>query len=265
MNGDGRDDVLGTWSSGIYYLDSLGGSWVYMSVSADLIAAGDLDGDYTDDLIGVWSNGLWVKYSSSGTWARLSKPLPTDIAAGDMNGDGRDDVLGTWSTGTFYRNTVAGNWVYLSTPSHLVAAGDVDGDGSDDLIGTWGGAYTGLWAKYSSTMSWRKICVDLPVDIDAGMFRDVALDADAGEAGGMQNQATHYSVGGPGSLSAYEDLTDEGPGGWNFVYREERHLIPLANETEVFNRIPGPGEPGFFCVEQKNVLPIENSERSVKK
>jgi hypothetical protein len=178
MNGDGRDDVVGSWSSGTFYRDTLGGGWHYVSTSSDTIAAGDLDGDGTDDLIGVWSSGLWVRNSSSGKWGKLSNPLPMDIACGDMDGDGRDDVLGTWSSGTFYLDTVAWSWVYVSTPASLVAAGDLDGDGTDDLIGTWGGSYTGLWVLYSSTSSWKKICVALPVDIDAGLFRGGSWDTE---------------------------------------------------------------------------------------
>jgi hypothetical protein len=171
INGDGRDDIIGSWSSGTFFRNTIGQNWVYVSSQADSITAGDLDGDGTDDLIGVWENGLWVKYSNSGAWTRLSKPLPTDIASGDLNGDGRDDVLGTWSSGTFYMDTLGSSWVYVSTPANLVAAGDLDGDGTDDLIGTWGGTNLGLWVKYSSTMRWKKIVRDPPIDLDSGVYR----------------------------------------------------------------------------------------------
>ena len=75
MNGDGKDDLLGTWDGqGVYYKDSETGTWVKMATPADLVAAGDIDEDATDDLIGIWSGqgGVWVKYSSTGTWSWLS-------------------------------------------------------------------------------------------------------------------------------------------------------------------------------------------------
>jgi hypothetical protein len=86
MNGDGRDDLLGTWDGqGVYYRDSLTGTWVKMASPATLIMTGDLDGDAIDDLIGIWptQGGVWVKYSIDGTWERLSSTAQ-DIAAGKM-------------------------------------------------------------------------------------------------------------------------------------------------------------------------------------
>jgi hypothetical protein len=262
MNGDGMDDVMGTWSpGGTYYRDTLGGNWVYVSTPADSLAAGDLDGDGIDDLIGVWSNGLWVKYSSSQIWGMLDKHPPSDIAAGDLNGDGRDDVLGTWSTyGTYYKDTLSGNWVYISTPADLVAAGDLDADGVDDLIGIWGGVYCGLWVRYSEIIGWKKICMALPVDIDAGLFRGGAWDVNAL---GYLEPVGGFAEG-PGNLSEYEDLSDEGPGGWNFVYQEQSNLTPQETYANIM-RTPGPGEPGFRCTQQENPVPTEPLEPKKKK
>ena len=46
MNGDGRDDLLGTWDGqGVYYRDSATGTWVKMASPATLITTGDIDGD----------------------------------------------------------------------------------------------------------------------------------------------------------------------------------------------------------------------------
>jgi hypothetical protein len=254
VNGGGRDDLVGSWPSGTFYRDTLGGGWNYVTSKADVLACGDLDGDGTDDVIGVWSNGLWVKYSSSGSWARLDSHPPDDIACGDMNGDGRDDVLGTWSAyGTFYRDTLGGSWAYVSTPADLVAAGDLDGDGVDDLIGTWSGACIGLWVKYSATMSWKKISLSVPSDIDAGLFRDGVWDA---VSAGYREPIGGYPEG-PGSSSEYEDVSDAGLSGWDFVYQEGRNLVPLMSEAEELKRIPGPGEPGFTYIEQENLEPME--------
>ena len=66
MNVWSNDDILGIWTSGVWYHDSETGSWFLLSEPADTVAAGDLDGDYVDDLIGVWSSGLWVKFSLTG-------------------------------------------------------------------------------------------------------------------------------------------------------------------------------------------------------
>jgi hypothetical protein len=85
MNGDGKDDVVGTWSgSGVWYRDSSGGSWVNMASAAALVAAGDIDGDGIDDLIGVWSSGLWVKHSSTSSWEQLTSSLPRGIDEGKL-------------------------------------------------------------------------------------------------------------------------------------------------------------------------------------
>jgi hypothetical protein len=74
MNGDGRTDFIGTYSSlGVYYRDSLTGSWVKYTAPAEQITAGDLDGDRTDDLIGIWPGDptVWAKLSGSNAWVRL--------------------------------------------------------------------------------------------------------------------------------------------------------------------------------------------------
>jgi hypothetical protein len=83
MNGDGRDDVVGSWSgSGVWYKDSIGGGWVMISSAANQVAVGEIDGDGRDDLIGVWSSGLWVKYSSTSGWDQFTTAVPGDIDAG---------------------------------------------------------------------------------------------------------------------------------------------------------------------------------------
>jgi hypothetical protein len=257
MNGDGRDDVLGTWASGVWFRDSMTGLWNSMSSSAIAVAAGDIDGDKKDDLIGVWSSGLWVKNSGTGKWLFITSVPPTDISSGDLNGDGRDDVLGVWPSGVWYRNSKTGAWVKMSCASaSLVAAGDIDGDKTDDLIGTWS---SGLWVKNSLTASWELITTSLPSDIDAGLFRTGAWDAGrmdfVAPAGGY--------AGGPGS-GDYIDLSDEGPGGRNFVYQKESHLVPLEVDAQM-KRTPGPGEPGFTYIEQKNLMPRKELGSKKKK
>jgi len=255
MNGDGRVDFLGTWDGqGVYYRNSMNGAWVKMASPATLITAGDLDGDGIDDLIGIWSTqgGVWVKYSETGAWSKLSSTAK-DIAAGDMNGDGRDDLLATWDgQGVYYRNSMNGAWVKMATPADQVTCGDLDADGKADLIGIWP-TQGGVWVKYSATGSWAKLSSSAR-DIAAGKMR-------AGTGGSMPAQALFGPMGGyaqgPESLIQYQDISSEGPGGLHFVYQTEELLIPQEHESEMI-RIPGPGEPGFRCVEEKNLIPEES-------
>ena len=263
MNGDGRVDLLGTWDGqGVFYRNSKNGAWVKMASPATLIAAGDLDDDGTDDLLGIWpaQGGVWAKYSETGAWAYLCS-IANDIAAGDMNGDGSADLLVTWDgEGVYYRNFLrSGDWVRMSTPADMITAGDIDGDGVDDLIGIWP-AQGGAYVKYAATGSWAKLSSSAR-DIAAGKMR-------AGTGGSMPAQALFGPMGGyaqgPESLIQYQDISSEGPGGLHFVYQTEEQLIPQEQESEMM-RIPGPGEPGFRCVEEKNLIPEESRESDATK
>jgi hypothetical protein len=206
-----------------------------------------VDGDDPEDLIGVWNTGLWVRKSSSGAWTKLSANLPTDIAAGDMNGDGRDDVVGTWASGVWYRNSISGGWVLMSSSAaSKVAAGAIDGDGKNDLIGVWD---TGLWVKKSATGAWIKLSSALPKDIDAGLFRTGAT----AYAAGLTEQDL-IAAETPGSSGYFEDLSNEGPGGWKFEYDQEDNLVPFELEPKL---ALGPGDPGFHFESQENLVPRE--------
>jgi hypothetical protein len=256
MNGDGRDDVLGSWADlGVWYAiwESGKWDWVKMSTAADLIAAGDLDADLKDDLVGVWSSGLWVKFSYSGNWVRISSTHPTDIACGDITGTGWDEVIGNWAgSGIWYGILWFGiwDWVWMSTPADLIAAGDVDGDRVDDLVGVWS---NGLWVLFSSSMSWMRITPVIPNHIDTGLFRTGTWDT--GTTGYVEPVGGFAE--GPESLTEYQDFSDEGPGGMNFVFHKERNLIPLETDSQILKRTPGPVEPEFIYREQKNRIPKE--------
>jgi len=264
MNGDGRSDLLGTYDGqGVYYRNSLNGTWVKLASPANLITAGDLDGDAKDDLIGIWptQGGVWVKYSKTGAWSKLSSTAK-DIAAGDTNGDGRDDLLATYDgQGVYYRNSMNGAWVKMANPADQVTCGDLDGDGTEDLIGIWP-AQGGVWVKYSKTGGWEKLS-STARDIAAGKMR----------AGGATSLLRFMElpapiggyVEGPESLVSYQDLSSEGPGGLNFLFQEEKNIVP--QEQGYVLRIPGPGEPGFRWIEQKNLFPQEgiNNKHGKKK
>jgi len=259
MNGDGRGDFLGTWDGqGVYYWNSrCNGAWVKMASPATLITAGDLDGDGIDDLIGIWpaQGGVWAKYSKTGGWSKLSSTAK-DIAAGDMNGDGRVDFLGAWDgQGVYYLNSMNGAWVKMASAADQVTCGYLDGDAKADLIGLWQ-TQGGVWVKYSATGSWAKLSSSAG-DIAAGKMR-------AGTGGSMPAQALFGPIGGyaqgPESLIQYQDISSEGPGGLHFVYQIEELLIPQEHESGMM-KIPGPGEPGFRCAEEKNLFPLETKKR----
>jgi len=260
MNGDGRPELLGTWDGqGVYWRDNTTGAWTQMATPATLITSGDLDGDGTDDLIGIWPSqgGVWVKYSQSGSWAKLSTTA-VDIATGDMNGDGRDDLLATWDgQGVYYRNSIGGAWVKMATPATQVTAGDLDGDGTDDVIGIWP-SQAGVWVKYSQTGAWAKLS-STAVDIAAGKMRA------AGSASLTEPGATVTgSEGdwGPDAGADALDLSTNAPGGMNFFCPGGDNLEPRESGDVI--HIHGPGEPGFRCLEQKNLVPGSGIKKEPK-
>jgi hypothetical protein len=242
-----------------------------MGPLADRIAVGDWDGDETEDLL--WSragDGVWLKRSTSMSWSRLTPAEARDMASGDMNGDGFDDLVGTWhpsSSGTYYKSAIGGTWVKMGPYADLVGAGDLDGDGTDDLL--WSKAGDGVWVKRSSSGSWAGgFIVGLAaIDMDAGLLR-TGLNPwpSASIEGSIELPApTGGYTEGPGSISEYEDLSAEGPGGWNFVYSAEENLIPQDTDSVKMIRSPGPGESGFVYIEQENLVPQETGKRKKTK
>ena len=251
MNGDGKPELLGTWDGqGVYWRNNTTGAWTKLATPATLITSGDLDNDGTDDLIGIWPSqgGVWVKYSQSGAWAKLSTTA-VDIAAGDMNGDGRDDLLATWDgQGVYYRNSIGGAWVKMATPATQVTAGDLDGDGTDDVIGIWP-SQAGVWVKYSQTGAWAKLSTTA-VDIAAGRMR-AAGSASLAEPGATVTG----SVGdwGPDEGAEALDFSANAPGGMSFICPDGENMEPRESGDAL--RVPGPGDLGFQCQEQKNLVP----------
>ncbi len=252
MNGDGRVELLGTWDGqGVYWRNNASGAWTKLASPATLITAGDIDHDGTDDLIGIWPSqgGVWVKYSQSGSWERLSTTA-TDIAAGDMNGDGRDDLLATWDgQGVYYRDSAGGAWVKLATPATQVTAGDLDGDGSDDVIGIWP-SQAGVWVKYSQAGTWTKLS-STAVDIAAGVMCAAGATSFPGAA--MASGAAIEDDFGPIDGADALDLSGNAPGGMNFHFAGGENLDPSGSEDDL--GAPGPGEPGFHCLEQNHMVP----------
>jgi hypothetical protein len=262
MDGDGCDELVGTWDGqGVFYKESLYGNWVKLASPATIIAVGNIDCDSIDDLIGIWptQSGVWAKLSKTSSWQRLSSTAK-HIATGDMDGDGCDELLGTWDgQGVCCLESLSGAWVKMASPADLLTAGDLDGDAKDDLIGIWP-MQGGVWVKYSATKTWERLS-STARDIAAGKMR-------AGTGGSTASQALFGPMGGyaqgPESLIQYQDISSEGPGGLHFVYQTEEQLIPQEHESEMM-RIPGPGEPGFRCVEEKNPIPEESRDSSANR
>ena len=259
MNGDSRDDLVGTWSGqGVYYKDAVSGNWIMLATPASKTAAGDIDGDGADDLIGIWPSqgGVWVKYSSGG-WNLLATTADW-IATGDMNGDGRVDLLGSWSgNGVYYRDSVSDAWVLIASAASQVTAGDLDGDGTDDLVGIWAGQ-GGVWAKYSSTGTWGKLSSTADWiacgEIISGGATSLMSEMDYPSGGSMFA---------PSGLIDFTDLSDAGPGGRMFRYKESPSLAPRSERG--VRTVPGPGQPGFRPLIQGNLIPQEQTERSIIK
>ena len=260
MNGDGREDLLGNWiGQGVFYRDSITGSWVLMASEATMIASGDLDGDETDDLIGIWPSqgGVWVKYSTSGNWAYIASNAQY-ISSGDMNGDGREDLLGNWiGQGVYYRDSMTGSWVLMASEATMIASGDLDGDGIDDLIGIWP-SQGGVWVKYSTTGGWQLLSSTAQY-IATGKMRPAP-----GSASPEAENALPLPMGGaatgPDASVKRTDESASGPGGFRFVWLQEKNLVPQEAPPARLTRIPGPGEPMFSPQRQENLSPTENKK-----
>jgi hypothetical protein len=73
------------------------------------------------------------------------------------------------------------------------------------------------------------------------------------------NTSVSSYIESPLANNDYVDMSNEGPGGKNFNYIEQKNLLPM--ESEIRMRIPGPGEPGFRYIEQKNLTLKETQKK----
>jgi hypothetical protein len=99
MNGDGRDDLVGTIDGdGVYYIDSVTYASVKFSGPADLVAAGDIDGDGTDDLVAAYASqgGVWARHSSTGSWELIAN-LPVSLDMGNLSSGAAASIGGLMS------------------------------------------------------------------------------------------------------------------------------------------------------------------------
>ena len=171
------DEIIGTWSTGIWYWDPANSSWHKMSSDIPLggIAAGDFSGDGKADVASGWDTGLWYQNGATLAWKKVTSEAPDNLAAGDVSGDGRAEIIGTWSTGIWYWDPANSSWHQMSSDIPLggIVAGDFSGDGRADVASGWD---TGLYYQNGATLAWKKVTSEAPDSLAAG---DVSGDGRA--------------------------------------------------------------------------------------
>jgi hypothetical protein len=82
-------EIIGTWSSGIWYWDVATAKWTKMTASTPTgdIAAGDFTSDGKADVASCWKSGLWYQDGATLDWTKVSNTEPTQLTAGDVTGD----------------------------------------------------------------------------------------------------------------------------------------------------------------------------------
>jgi hypothetical protein len=66
---------------------------------------------------------------------------------------------------------------------------------------------------------------------------------------------------GPDPSVKRTDESASGPGGWRFVWIQEKNLIPQEEPSARMTRVPGPGEPQFNPQRQENLFPVEGKKK----
>jgi hypothetical protein len=81
-------EIIGTWSSGIWYYDVAASKWTKMtsSIPTGDIAAGNFTGDGKADVASCWSNGLWYQDGARLDWTKVTDTAPDSVTAGDVTG-----------------------------------------------------------------------------------------------------------------------------------------------------------------------------------
>lgn len=173
VNGDGKVDIVGFASDGVYLSLGAGnsfpagskvlanfGSNTYGWTSDTPRALGDVNGDGKADIVGFYRDGVLVSFSTGtgfqdpvftianfgsdvGGWTQSQPRL-----MGDVNGDGKADIIGfhddgvlvAFSTGTSFQAPITavasyGRNVGGWTQENPRTVGDVNGDGKVDIVG----------------------------------------------------------------------------------------------------------------------------------
>jgi PKD repeat protein len=156
-----RNDVVGSFSNGIWTRNSDTGVWVQWSKNlADIIRTGDLNNDGQEDIIVFFDNlnQLWYRYSHNGQWEKIQAKADTLVCfdTADFNQDGNADLLGSWDIGLWWRDSATASWYKLSAMSPtFLAAGDFNGNGQSDLVGLFP-SLGEIWIRYDNGL-WEKI------------------------------------------------------------------------------------------------------------
>jgi enterochelin esterase-like enzyme len=185
-------EIIGTWSSGIWYHDVTASKWTEMtsSIPTGEIAAGDFTGDGKADVVSCWRDGLWYQDGATLDWTKVSGPGAVYLTAGDVTGDGRSEIIGTWSNGIWYWDVAAAKWTKMtaSNPTGEITAGDFTGDGKADVASIWG---NGLWYQDGDTSDWTKVSNIAPTQVTAG---DVTGDGRSEIIGTWSNGIWYWDV-----------------------------------------------------------------------
>ena len=165
----GRAEIVGVWSSGIWYWNPATSGWTKMNnyIPSGPMAAGDITGDVKADVASCWPTGLWFQNGATLGWTQVYSTAPSQVAVGDISGDGRAEIIGTWSSGIWYWNPVTSGWtkMWSNVPSGPIAAGDITGDGRADVASVWP---SGLWYQDGATLGWTQVYSVTPSKIAVG-------------------------------------------------------------------------------------------------
>ena len=88
VTGDGRDEIIGAWGSGIWYWDVTASTFTQMTTltGAIDIAAGNFTADGKADVASSWTSGLWYQDGANLAWTKISDTAPDSVTAGDVTG-----------------------------------------------------------------------------------------------------------------------------------------------------------------------------------
>ncbi len=182
LNGAAPNGGARKWSNDGTGVFILGAQFGTPGVSADAVAAADLDGDSDPDLlIGRSGTSTLVFRNDGGGMFTAIGTIATSISAtrlrlGDLDGDGdRDLVSDAGSVTRVFLNN--GSGVFTDTgqsigsfPAAGIALGDLDGDGDRDLVIGRSGAGNRVYTNNGSA-----IFTDSAQSLGTGTTRDVEL------------------------------------------------------------------------------------------
>jgi hypothetical protein len=82
-------EIIGTWSSGIWYWDVAASKWTQMNSDTPDgdIAVGDFTGDGKADVASCWWDGLWYQDGATLGWTMVWSEAPDKVTAGDVTGN----------------------------------------------------------------------------------------------------------------------------------------------------------------------------------